>query len=98
VGAVRRVSPGVRSPPFSADSTTQQLDPLRRDPACGQQEFDRCGGTNREEYLSAKGDWQSAAMPTIKALTKPQGYANGYRRLFSLYATAQTRSGPYQEF
>ena len=27
-----------------------------------QEKLDRCGGTNREEYLSAKGDWQSAAM------------------------------------
>ena len=56
----------------------QQKLTLPRDPACGQQQLDRCGGTNREEYLSAKGVWQSAAMPTIKALTKPQRHATGF--------------------
>ena len=87
VGFLRRAAPLFRQIPHS-DSIipipeAQRRRPLRRDPACGQQKLDRCGGTNREEYLSAKGDWQSAAMPTIKALTKPQGYANGCRRLFS---------------
>ena len=77
VGAVRRVAPAC-GPPFFGAFLIAAARPLRRVPACGQQKLDRCGGTNREEYLSAKGDWQSAAMPTIKALTKPHTDAIGF--------------------
>ena len=59
VGLLRRAVPLF----FGASLTA---DPRGTLPAGGKSSI-RCGGTNREEYLSAKGDWQSAAMPTIKA-------------------------------
>ena len=60
-----------RAAPFFRRITTDRCGGTL--PACGQQQLDRCGGTNREEYLSAKGDLAKRGYANDQGLNQTSG-------------------------